>query len=607
MRSIPYSADLDFAFAMHSPYKRSSRIPEHSPMPISPRPGPNSLLGQHRERRVLLSVQELLMAISLYWVLVCNRAFLGAAFADRDWQSPIDLAFGAALVVALFALHNLLLAPFVNRFTAKPLLAVLIVATAFASYFMQHYGVYLDPSMLRNTLLTDLHEARELFNLAMLPHLLLAAAPPLALLWATDLRHTRWPLALGQRLVFIVLMLALLLGAIYSVFGPLASLMRNHKEMRYLITPANFVWSLGSVLASETSATAQVRMAVGEDAKAGPSWAQLNKPRVLIVVVGETARAANWGLNAASNGAARNTTPQLAAISAAAPVATPLVNFSDVTSCGTNTEVSLPCMFAPVGRRNYDGARIRGSESLLHVLARAGVGVRWLDNQSGCKGVCDGLPTSNVIDTPAPGLPAGLCVDGRCLDEVLLHGLPEFLRQAQGTQVLVLHMLGNHGPSYFRRYPETLAKFRPQCTNDDLRKCSVEEIRNAYDNALRYTDQVLAQLHTMLQALQEQIDSAFIYVSDHGESLGENNLYLHGLPYAIAPDVQKKVPMVMWLSPGFAAASALDMQCLKQRASAPVAHDHLFHTVLGLLDVHSAVYEPPWDLSQPCRASGPGR
>ncbi len=577
---------------------------------------PDRLITRHffrlqRRRKVTLTVEQLLMAVSVFWVLVCNRSFFGSALADRDWNTTADWFFAAALLVALFALHSLVLAPFVNRWTAKPVLAVLILATAFADYFMQHYGVYLDPSMLRNTLLTDAHEARELFNWAMLPDLALTAGPPLVLLWATQIKHRALPAAIVLRLLFMGLMATLLVGAIYSVFGPLASMMRNHKEMRYLITPANYLWSMGSVLASETRATAQSRKAIGEDAKAGPSWIGLNKPRVLVVVVGETARAANWGLNgglnAAANGTARNTTPQLATIAAKAPATAPLVNFSDVTSCGTNTEVSLPCMFAPVGRRSYDDARIRGSESLLHVLARAGVGVRWLDNQSGCKGVCDGLPTSAVSDTPPPGLPAGLCVDGRCLDEALLHGLPEFLRQATGTQVLVLHMLGNHGPSYFRRYPETLAKFKPQCVNDDLRRCSVEEIRNAYDNALLYTDHVLARLHTLLNANQARVDSAFIYVSDHGESLGENNLFLHGLPYAIAPDVQKKVPMVMWLSPGFVAGSALDMQCLKRRANAPVTHDHLFHSVLGLLDVRSAVYEPLWDLSQPCRASGPGR
>jgi lipid A ethanolaminephosphotransferase len=253
-----------------------------------------------------------------------------------------------------------------------------------------------------------------------------------------------------------------------------------------------------------------------------------------------------------------------------------------------------------VGRRDYDEATIRGNESLLHVLARAGVGVTWRDNQSGCKGVCEGLPTQTVLNINPPGL----CQDGRCLDEGLLHGLPDMLRQARGNQLLVLHQLGNHGPSYFRRYPPTFARFLPECRSDDLRTCSREEIVNAYDNALLYTDEVLARLIKALQAQADTLDSALLYVSDHGESLGESNLFLHGIPYAIAPDVQKQVPMVMWFSAGFAQSRALDLGCLKARAAIPAAHDHLFHTVLGLLDVSTSLYQPAWDLGQPCRRTG---
>jgi lipid A ethanolaminephosphotransferase len=272
-----------------------------------------------------------------------------------------------------------------------------------------------------------------------------------------------------------------------------------------------------------------------------------------------------------------------------------------VQACGTDTATSLPCMFAPVGRRDYDGARIRRSESLLHVVARAGVQVHWRDNQSGCKGVCTGLSQDRVIDLNPPGL----CEGGRhghCFDEGLLHGLPERLAKAQGTQLLVLHMLGNHGPAYFRRYPKSFGIFQPACERDDLQRCTPAEIANAYDNALRYTDHVLARLIGMLEA--SKMDTAMIYVADHGESLGENGLWLHGLPYAIAPEAQKRVPMVMWSSPGFAGRIGLGLDCLGRRMQQPVAHDHLFHSLLGLLQVQTALYEPTLDLSGECR---PGR
>lgn len=534
---------------------------------------------------IAATAEQVLVIASLFWVLAANRNFFAAALHGREWSSPATWGFSVALLLMLVALHYLLLAPMVNRWTLKPLLTLLVITTAAASYFMVHYNIVLDTSMLRNVLHTEWSEARELLTLSLLAHLLLYAALPLLLLWRVQVVRLPWRRAALVRVGTLLLALGVLVGLLLAVFQPMASLMRNHREVRYLITPANYLWSLAQVLIADSRGAVAPRLAIGLDAAAGPSWAERRKPMLLVLVVGETARAANWGLS----GYARQTTPQLAAL--------PLINFAEVTSCGTNTEVSLPCMFAPVGRRDYNEARIRGSQSLLHVLARAGVGVHWRDNQSGCKGVCDGLPNDTVQAPNAPGL----CADGRCLDEALLHDLERRLAQASGTQLLVLHPLGNHGPAYHRRYPGGFARFTPACASDDLQHCTREEIVNAYDNALLYTDHVLAQLITRLRSRADRVDSAVIYVSDHGESLGENNLYLHGMPYPIAPSVQTRVPMVMWASKGFSSAIGLDTGCLQHRAAAPASHDHLFHTVLGLLDVRTALYEPAWDLTHACR------
>ena len=540
-----------------------------------------------------LSVEGLLLLACAWLVIAANGPFVRAALQGRELADASAWGFGLALVLGVLALHLLLLAPLASRWTVKPLLALLVVGTAFASFYMQQYGVYLDPSMLRNVLRTDIREAGELLGPSLALHLLLHAALPLLLLWRVELVTRPWPRALLMRLGLVVAALAVLGVALLSAFQPLASLMRNHKEVRYLITPANVLWSLASVAGAEARAGKAPRQPIGLDAHPGPGWATRSKPQLVVLVVGETARSANWGLS----GYARQTTPQLAQQA----TQTPLINFVHATACGTNTEVSVPCLFAPVGRRDYDEAAIRGSQSLLHLLARAGVGVTWRDNQSGCKGTCEGLPMQTVQDLAPPGL----CADGHCLDEGLLHGLPEMLRRSRGTQLLVLHPLGNHGPSYFRRYPPAFARFQPACRSDDLRRCSRQEIVNAYDNALLYTDHLLAQLVAQLQARADSLDSALVYVSDHGESLGEANLYLHGMPYAIAPDVQKQVPMLMWFSPGFAATQRLDLGCLRARATQPAAHDHLFHTLLGLLDVSTTLYDPAWDLGRPCRQASP--
>lgn len=539
---------------------------------------------------IAATVEQAVLVASAFFALSANRPFLSAALRGHAQESPATWGYALAVVALLVAVHFLLMVLVANRWTVKPLLTLLVVTTALATHFMERYGIYLDASMIRNVLRTDFGEARELLAPSLLPHLLLYAALPLLLLWRVRLVQRPLLRAALVRVAWLLGALAVFAASLLAVFQPFASLMRNHHEVRYLITPGNYIWALGAVMVRASQGSALPRRAIGLDAKPGPSWATRTKPMVVVLVVGETARAANWGLS----GYQRQTTPQLATL--------PVINFRDVTSCGTNTEVSLPCMFAPVGRRSYDEERIRGSEGLLHVLARAGVAVHWRDNQSGCKGVCDGLSNDSVQSLNAPGL----CSGERCLDEGLLHGLERRLTQAHGTQLLVLHQLGNHGPSYFRRYPRAFARFTPVCENDDLQHCTREEIVNAYDNALLYTDHVLAQLIGQLAAHAGSVDSALLYVSDHGESLGENRLFLHGMPYAIAPDVQTKVPMVMWLSDGLRDDSGLDAACLQRRAQEPAQHDHLFHTLLGLLDVRTSLYDGAWDLLAPCRRNGAG-
>lgn len=548
-------------------------------------PPPKAPVAEAARFTFTATVEQVLIVASVFFVLAANRPFFTAALRGHVASDPATWGFVIAVAALLASVHFLLMGLVSNRWTLKPVLAVLIVAAALATYYTARYRVYFDAAMMRNVLRTDFGEARELLSPALLPHLLLYAALPIFLLWRVRLINRPLLRATLVRAAAMGLAAGVGAAAVLAAYQPLASLMRNHHEVRYLVTPGSVVWSLGAALAKDTRRVAEPLQPIGLDARPGPTWALRSKPMLLVLVVGETVRAANWGLS----GYARQTTPELAAL--------PVINFPDVTSCGTNTEVSLPCMFAPVGRRDYNERRIRGSEGLLHVVARAGVAVNWRDNQSGCKGVCDGLPNDAVQALNAPGL----CSDGRCLDEGLLWGLDQRLAQAKGTQLLVLHQLGNHGPSYFRRYPPSFARFAPACQDDDLQHCTRDEIVNAYDNALLYTDHVLAQLIAQLGARAGSVDSALLYVADHGESLGENRLFLHGIPYAIAPDVQTRVPMVMWASPGFAHATGLDLDCLRERSRSPTSHDHLFHSVLGLLDVRTALYEPQWDFSAACR------
>ena len=172
-----------------------------------------------------------------------------------------------------------------------------------------------------------------------------------------------------------------------------------------------------------------------------------------------------------------------------------MVNFANVTSCGTNTEVSLPCMFAPVGRRDYDEARIRGSESLLHVLARAGVGGALARQPVGLQGRVRRAAAATTVHGAQPG--RACAATAAASTRACCAAWTSAARRAgaaAATQLLVLHQLGSHGPAYFRRYPPAFAHFTPACDNDDLQQCTRDEIVNAYDNSLLYTDHVLASL-----------------------------------------------------------------------------------------------------------------
>ena len=328
----------------------------------------------------------------------------------------------------------------------------------------------------------------------------------------------------------------------------------------------------------------------GTDAKRGLSWTTPTRRSVTVLVIGETARAANFSLN----GYARETNPQLGKVPG-------LINFPRVMSCGTATAQSVPCRFSGAGRANTSSDISLRREGLLHMLQRAGFEVTWRENQAGCKGVCKNIPTE--VTTDAKLIP--FYNNGESNDAILLQGLEEKIANATGDSVIVLHMMGSHGPAYYKRYPAEFEKFTPVCASSQFSRCTSEEIINAYDNTIAYTDHVLAELAGALQRLDAKGHPAsMIYVSDHGESLGEKNIYLHGMPYAIAPEAQKHVPMVMWLSPAFQTTFGLDTGCLAGHAKGEFSHDNFFHSVLGLLDIATSTYDTALDIFAPCRTSG---
>jgi lipid A ethanolaminephosphotransferase len=538
--------------------------------------------------RPMIRVEMLVLCVVIWLIATANGAWWAAVGAGRNWSQPANWVFLLSCFIALVALHFALIAPLANRRVARPLLTLLVVISAGAAYYMRTYAVILDPTMIQNVLRTDTHEARDVLTSGMFVWVALWSALPVAFIWWVRLEHLSAWRALGWRAVTVGAAVVVAVLAVLPISRDFVSFNRNQREARYLITPANYLYGATVNSFHDASVAHVPRQPVGADAHL-LRVATGAAPHVLVLVVGETARADNFSLL----GYPRETNPELAKLGVTA--------FGNVKSCGTSTEVSVPCMFSPYGREHYDERKIRSSETLLDVLARAGYRVRWLDNQSGCKGVCKGAGIEYEKIDPASA--PDLCTGGECYDEVLALRLEAELPAVRGDTVFVLHMMGNHGPAYFRRYPAAFRQFLPDCATAELRDCSREQVVNAYDNAILYTDHVLARVVRAL-AHSPRLDSAMLYVSDHGESLGENGLYLHGIPYAIAPEQQTHVPLIVWLSRPLTATGDVNVRCLRNRANAALSHDNLFHSVLGLLDVGTSIYRENRDLFDGCRATG---
>ena len=538
----------------------------------------------------LLKLLAMPLAIGAWWLCADSWPFwreaIGAAGSEAGTGTevlPEAWLFLFCLYAGVIALVQALLGGRALRWV----LAVLSVIGAGGFAFSVMYNAVMSPDMLRNALATDAHEALDLMSPALFGWFLFAAVPPclfLAKFKAGAVRGLR--ARLQSALAGLLFLIAG--GAVLFAFSQdLSFYMRAHREARYLLSPANVVYS-----AIRTQAHDKSPDSVKERVPVDPSPALADdggeRPLLIFVVTGETVRAENWGLS----GYGRDTTPGLRAEN--------VINYSDATACGTSTDISVPCMHSRVGRRDYDRERILTEEPAAALLQRAGAHVKWVENQSGCKGACAGVPTEKASARLTPALREEICADGLCLDEALLPYAKDPEDVKKRVNVIFMHMSGSHGPAYSKRYRKSFENWGPVCRDVNLSNCDPKELRNAYDNSILYTDRVLAELIRGLR-LRTDADTALFYASDHGESLGENGFYLHGAPWAIAPEQQKKIPMVLWMSEGFKARQGISEDCARTRAEKPSSHDNVWSTVLGLAGVRSSAYVPDDDLLAACR------
>lgn len=534
---------------------------------------------RHKQTEIGLSMSKphirssvFIFIISCYFAFALNITFWNFIYHHADWNSSSMIVAISILPIVIFTplylLFNLITFPPL----AKPLIIVLLLLSAAADYMMKNLGVVIDSSMIRNMFETNTREALDLVTMPAILHIFLFAVVPAFFVayvkidYDTILKETK------KRLLWClmaILVSALVVPVSYKEY---VSYGRNNKKIRYYMNTFNYIAS--SLRYYKLSHIAKHKFIILDD---NPQMLKKNNssPRVLIYMLGETARAENFSLY----GYSRETNPYLQQQN--------VITFKNTTSCGTATTVSVPCMFSHQTRKKFKLNAAAYTQNLLDILQTAGYEIFWRDNDDGCKDVCNRVDNQKI--QRGEGIPH--CFKRYCYDEVLLEGLDQQIKDIKKDTVIVLHMMGSHGPTYYQRYPAEFDQFKPACNTADLKDCSRQQIINTYDNTILYTDYLLSSVIEILKKYPH-LASAMLFVSDHGESLGENSIYLHGLPYAIAPNQQKQIPMILWLSERIKQDVAIDEKKLQENAAKKAySHDNLFHSLLHLLSVKTSVAE----------------
>ena len=526
-----------------------------------------------------ISPTRLILAASLFFVLFDNVSFAHHVlavfpFSLKNAGFLLSLFFGlTAVITTVFTLLN-------SRYTLKPVLIFFLIVSAAAAYYMDNYNVVIDHLMIQNIVQTNRAEALDLISFKFILHILLLGVLPALLVLLVPVKEESLRQNLVGKLRNIAFSFLLLVAMILCFSRFYTSFFREHKPLRYYTNPTYYIYSVGKYFNKIFKNKNEPLRAMGTDARVVEANEKDQLKELVVVVVGEAARADHFSLN----GYTRETNPLLKQEN--------IINFSHVSSCGTSTAYSVPCMFSIYNRNEYNDKKGRTTENILDVLAHTGnISILWRDNNSDSKGVALRVPHENFKDPQKNPI----CIEGECRDEGMLVGLDEYIAQNKGKDILIiLHQMGNHGPAYYKRYPKKFERFTPICATNELENCSREEINNTYDNALLYTDYFLSKVIQFLKKYDTSRETAMIYMSDHGESLGEMGVYLHGLPYIVAPSAQTHIGTVFWL--GKEIRREIDIEQLKRNTSKMYSHDNLPHTILGLFEVTSNNYNKKLDM-----------
>jgi len=513
-------------------------------------------------------------------VLVDNYLFFRNTLEVYPLQYD-NIGFLLSLAILLVTLTALMLFVVSSKYTTKPIVILVLLLSSLGSYFMNSYQVVIDHGMIRNMLQTNLAESMDLLSIKLVLYFVFLGIVPSLWVYRVDIRYAGLRVEALSKLKGIIIATLVIVVSVLSFSKHYTSFFREHKPLRYSTNPSYWIYSIGKYINLTLSSTKLAIRPIGLDAKiARVDTNRTIRPKLVIMVVGEAVRADHLSIN----GYHRETTPLLAQEN--------IINFPNFYSCGTSTAVSVPCMFSIYTRGQFSYKKGITTQSVLDVLSHTTeIDILWRDNNSDSKGVALRVPYQSYM-RPSTNT---ICDSTECRDEGMLVGLDEYILEHKGRDILILlHQMGNHGPAYYKRYPKEFEKFTPTCNTNQLEQCSSDEISNTYDNAITYTDYFLSKSIDMLKEYSKTHDTAMVYMSDHGESLGEGGLYLHGMPYFMAPDAQTHVPTFIWFGDG--SYEHVDMSSIRAHRAKRLTQDSLFHTLLGLFEVRTKLYNPELDL-----------
>ncbi len=494
-----------------------------------------------------IKITHFVVLMSCLNFLFFHYPFYKFVFANLDYKSRTGISIIVSLVILMLVVNAFVffLVFFLSRFVGKFLLVIFFIVNAIAVYFINTYSVIVDESMVGNVLNTNYAESSSFFSIKLILYIiLLGVIPGIYIIQAKIINVT-----VKRFLIITSLTLLFILTVAFVNASNWLWIDKNSKTLGGLAMPWSYTVNISLFYVHKHQKNEKEILLPNAIIKD-------NQKSVVVLVIGESARSENFSLY----GYPKNTNPLLSK--------TANVFHFNAVSSATYTTAGVKAILEDT---NTD----KLYEILPNYLYRNGVDVVWRTTNWG-------EPPVHINDYENRDSLMKNCKGEGCnYDEVLLTGLKEQILASKKNKVLIiLHTSTSHGPTYSKKYPPQFETFTPVCNSVELGNCSHTELINAYDNTIVYTDYILSNVIEDLKQLKDY-KSAMIFVSDHGESLGEKNLYMHGLPLSIAPKEQYEIPFIVWLS---------DNSSKQVKPEKMLSQNNVFHSVLNFLGIQSPVY-----------------